>query len=95
MNINKTSICHVLSLILLCLMQNVALAETRIAILEFELIDLTLAPRTPSEIKRTASIKPLLETELRKLSLVLTTKVKSLLIAVLGIYLIIMMLLQS
>ena len=47
-------------------MQSVALAETRIAILEFELIDLTLAPRTPSEIKRTASIKPLLETELRK-----------------------------
>ncbi len=42
------------------------LAETRIAILDFELKDLTLAPRIPAEIKRTASIKPLLETELKK-----------------------------
>lgn len=41
-------------------------AETKIAILDFELKDLTLAPRIPSEIKRTASIKPLLETELKK-----------------------------
>jgi hypothetical protein len=42
------------------------LAETRVAILDFELKDLTLAPRTPAEIKRTASIKPLLEAELKK-----------------------------
>lgn len=41
-------------------------AETRIAILEFELKDLTLAPRIPAEIKRTESIKPLLEAELKK-----------------------------
>ena len=41
-------------------------AETKIAILEFELKDMTLAPRIPAEIKRTASIKPLLETELKK-----------------------------
>ena len=41
-------------------------AETKIAILDFELKDLTLAPRIPSEIKRTASIKPLLESELKK-----------------------------
>jgi len=41
-------------------------AETRIAILDFELKDLTLAPRIPAEIKRTASIKPLLEGELKK-----------------------------
>lgn len=40
-------------------------AETKIAILEFELKDMTLAPRIPAEIKRTASIKPLLETELK------------------------------
>jgi len=40
-------------------------AETRIAIFEFELKDLTLAPRIPSELKRTASIKPLLEAELK------------------------------
>ena len=40
-------------------------AETRIAILDFELKDLTLAPGIPAEIKRTASIKPLLEAELK------------------------------
>jgi len=39
-------------------------AETRIAILDFELKDLTLAPGIPAEIKRTASVKPLLENEL-------------------------------
>jgi hypothetical protein len=41
-------------------------AETKIAILDFELKDLTLAPRIPAELTRTASIKPLLETELKK-----------------------------
>ncbi|MGZ5018203.1 MAG: DUF2380 domain-containing protein [Methylobacter sp.] len=40
-------------------------AETSIAILNFELNDLTLAPRTPAEINRTASLKPLLEKELK------------------------------
>lgn len=40
-------------------------AAPRIAILDFELKDLTLAPGIPAEIKRTASIKPLLEGELR------------------------------
>ena len=43
-----------------------ASAKPRIAVLEFELKDLTLAPRIPAEIKRTASIKPLLENELKK-----------------------------
>lgn len=43
-----------------------AYAETRIAILDFELKDLTMIPRTATEIERTASIKPLLEAELRK-----------------------------
>ena len=56
---------NVLSLILLCFVSNIALAETKIAILEFELKDLTLAPRIPAEIKRTASIKPLLEDALK------------------------------
>lgn len=42
-----------------------ALAVPSIAILDFELKDLTLAPGVPAEIKRTASIKPLLEGELR------------------------------
>ena len=51
--------------ILFCLSLE-AFAETSIAILDFELKDLTLAPRTPAEIERTASIKPLLEAELRK-----------------------------
>lgn len=40
-------------------------AAPRIAILDFELKDLTLAPGVPAEIERTASIKPLLEGELR------------------------------
>ena len=42
------------------------LAETRIAILDFELKDLTMMPGIPAEIIRTASIKPLLEAELHK-----------------------------
>lgn len=41
-------------------------AETRIAILDFELKDMTLAPGIPAEIQRTASIKPLLTEELRR-----------------------------
>ncbi len=41
-------------------------AETRIAVLDFELKDLTLAPGKPEEIQRTASIKPLLENQLRQ-----------------------------
>lgn len=35
--------------------------ETRIAVLDFELKDLTLNPNTPDEVQRTASIKPMLE----------------------------------
>lgn len=46
-------------------LQNLCLAAApRIAILDFELKDLTLAPGIPAEIERTASIKPLLENEL-------------------------------
>jgi hypothetical protein len=41
-------------------------AAPRIAVLDFELKDLTPAPNIPSEIARTASIKPLLEQELEK-----------------------------
>lgn len=41
-------------------------AATRIAILDFELHDLTLAPRLPKEIQRTAGLKGLLEGELLK-----------------------------
>ena len=35
-------------------------AQTRIAILDFELSDVTLAPNIPSEINRTAAIKGML-----------------------------------
>ncbi|WP_432740377.1 DUF2380 domain-containing protein [Methylobacter sp. G7] len=41
-------------------------AETRIAILDFELRDLTLAPGIPAEVQRTSSIKPMLEAELER-----------------------------
>jgi len=57
---------HVFSSIILCLLSIVVLAETKIAILDFELKDLTMDPGIPEEIKRTASIKPLLEAELKK-----------------------------
>ena len=56
----------IFSPIILCLISINVFAETRIAILDFELKDLTLVPRTPAEINRTASIKPLLEAELKK-----------------------------
>jgi len=49
----------------LCLINSSVYAETKIAILDFELKDLTMLPRTTAEIERTASIKPLLETELK------------------------------
>jgi hypothetical protein len=39
-------------------------AAPRIAVLEFELKDFTLKPGVPAELKRTASLKPLLEKEL-------------------------------
>jgi hypothetical protein len=38
-----------------------AAPHDRIAVLEFELNDLTLDPRNPAELERTATIKPLLE----------------------------------
>lgn len=56
---------YVFSFFILFAVNTCVFAETKIAILDFELKDLTLAPRIPAEIKRTASIKPLLETELK------------------------------
>lgn len=56
------------SLLLLCFLalpMSQAFADTRIAILDFELNDLTMAPGIPAKIERTASIKPLLENELK------------------------------
>lgn len=43
-------------------------AEVAIAVLDFELNDLTLLPQTPEEVERTASIRPMLETALLELS---------------------------
>ena len=48
-------------------------AETRVAVLDFELKDLTLAPRIPVEIQRTASIKPLLEDQLKQAGYTIAT----------------------
>ena len=52
--------------LLLCLGFSGATAKPRIAVLDFELKDMTLAPGIPAEITRTASIKPMLEDELKK-----------------------------
>ena len=65
MNIKKIGTNQVFCSIILCLISFSLVAETKIAVLDFELKDLTLAPRIPAEIKRTASIKPLLEAELK------------------------------
>ena len=52
-------------LLFLLLISFETIAAPKIAVLDFELKDLTLAPGIPTEIQRTASIKPLLEAELR------------------------------
>lgn len=57
---------HLFGIFFLCLYSVGVHAETSIAILDFELNDVTLAPRIPAEIARTAGIKSLLEGELRK-----------------------------
>ncbi|WP_415880380.1 DUF2380 domain-containing protein [Methylomonas sp. TEB] len=54
------------SSLLFCLLSFNLQAQTRIAVLDFELKDLTLAPGVPAELQRTASIKPLLEQELAR-----------------------------
>ncbi|MDP3007710.1 MAG: DUF2380 domain-containing protein [Methylococcales bacterium] len=50
----------------LCLFTVGVCAETSIAILDFELSDVTMAPKIPAEIERTASIKAMLEGELKR-----------------------------
>jgi hypothetical protein len=67
MNTDKSvRFCVVLFTILICLCSLDLKAQTRIAVLDFELKDLTLKPGIPAEITRTASIKPMLENELKK-----------------------------
>lgn len=56
----KSGLCQLLGAIFLCLFSVGVLAETSIVILDFELSDVTLAPRIPAEIERTASIKAML-----------------------------------
>jgi hypothetical protein len=55
-----------LLIILCCLFSVPGVAASKIAILDFELLDLTLDPRIPKELERTASVKPMLEQELGK-----------------------------
>jgi hypothetical protein len=43
---------------------SVAAESPRVAVLDFELVDLTLKPKTPEELQRTASIRALLEQSL-------------------------------
>lgn len=57
----------IVAMIWLILLGTNAWAGPRIAVLAFELKDLTLAPGIPEELERTAAIKPQLETELKKL----------------------------
>ena len=52
------------AVVLGCLLALPARAEIGLAILDFELNDLTLQPGTPEELRRTASLKPLLERSL-------------------------------
>ncbi len=67
MNTNTIAILHCLIFaLLLCFGVADANAKPRVAVLEFELKDTTLAPGIPAEIARTASIRPLLENELKK-----------------------------
>jgi len=53
--------------IILCVLLSLpAAADTKIAVLDFELNDLTLDPRRPEELERTASIKSLLQEALKR-----------------------------
>jgi Protein of unknown function (DUF2380) len=54
-----------LSLLLFLLYSVAVKAQVSIAVLDFELKDLTLKPAIPAEISRTASVKPMLENELK------------------------------
>ena len=55
-----------LSALYLCSFNATLYAQTSIAILDFELSDVTLAPNIPAEISRTASVKGMLEGELQR-----------------------------
>ncbi|MGR8940303.1 MAG: DUF2380 domain-containing protein [Gammaproteobacteria bacterium] len=65
MNRLQLSARRLLAFSLLLFISGISTAEPRIAVLDFELKDLTLVPNIPAEIARTASIKPLLEQEFK------------------------------
>lgn len=64
MNINKLSF---LVLVFSALLTGAASAATRIAVLDFELNDITSLPNTPAELQRTASMAPLLSKALNQI----------------------------
>jgi len=67
MNRNKTTrFIYLIAALLACLPSSYVSAQPRIAVLDFELRDLTVLPGVPQEVDRTASIKPMLEEELSK-----------------------------
>jgi hypothetical protein len=67
MTANKTTQWHgVIFVLLQCLFANAVNAQPRIAVLDFELKDLTYIPGVPQEVERTGSVKPMLEEELQK-----------------------------
>lgn len=55
---------QIVCVLLLYLLHALAYAQPRIAVLDFELKDLTLAPGIAAELARTQSIKPMLEKQL-------------------------------
>ena len=64
---NKTTkLLAVIFALLFCLSAANVTAQPRIAVLDFELRDLTVIPGIPQEVARTASVKPMLEEELKK-----------------------------
>lgn len=62
----NTLIRKIMFSVILCLISLDGFAGQRIAVLDFELKDLTLAPGIPAEVERTASIRVMLEDELMK-----------------------------
>ncbi len=66
MNINKSLKLKIILMSLSLLWPLSTTAQISIAVLDFELRDLTLLPGVPAELERTASVKPMLEEELKK-----------------------------
>jgi hypothetical protein len=67
MHINQTTILrNIVFILLFYLVSTNVIAQPRIAVLDFELKDLTVLPGVPQEVARTASVKPMLEEELKK-----------------------------